>query len=538
MNIFLMTLLLTSLSMSVVILLLALINNLLVNKIRASFRYYTWLIVLVGLLIPFRPSISVPFKPTAVPMPTGISQTSASFEVLNEALNRADRVNESEQSETLPVEAPVLILDSTISKSNVAAVSTISENHYIPYALILFGLWVAGVLSFLAFHIRAYIKFTSSVRRWGVKAEDESLLSIMRETRENMGLSGKLIAVKTYMLTSSPMLIGFFNPTILLPENEISQDELEHVFRHELIHYKRRDLWINLLVLLTSAAHWFNPVVYLMAKAIRTDCEASCDEMAVAGSSVEKRKHYGETILGFISAGNARIPVLSTYFYGGSNHMKKRLLSIMDTNRKNTWLAMACAMGVVMTTMLSSSVFAAASDTRGIVEQAPQTPVTTLLVKPDVYGYPPAQANITPEAAQISALARVGGGTVARTETRYLRHGGMEYKVIVVNGDYKYNVHINAYDGNIINYHMDQITKARPRTYYSNTEPVVSADRAKSVAIQNAGGGIVTDCNLDYKPHIGALTYHIHVANGQYEYCLELDAATGVVYKVEQRHKP
>ncbi|MDR0293776.1 MAG: PepSY domain-containing protein [Oscillospiraceae bacterium] len=155
---------------------------------------------------------------------------------------------------------------------------------------------------------------------------------------------------------------------------------------------------------------------------------------------------------------------------------------------------------------------------------------------PGIYNYPQTQANITAEAAQSAALDRVGGGTVARTETHYPPHGGMEYKVIVVNGDYKYCVHVSAYDGSVIDYHMDQITKTGPQTNYATA--TVSADSAKSIAIQNAGGGIVTDCHLDYKPHIGALTYHIHVAFGQYEYCVELDASTGAVYKVEPRYKP
>jgi len=598
MNIFLTTLLITSLGMSAVILLLMIFNKLMAARIRASIRYYTWFIVLAGLLIPFRPNVSLPFEPISIPMQRA-SHTSASIDVLGEDLDKVAAVSESEQSATV--------------------LSPISEKPIIPYTLILFGFWVAGTLSVLAFHIRAYAKFSSSVRRWSVKVDDESVLSVMREVMDNMGLAGKRIGVKTCMLVSSPMLVGFLTPTILLPENEISPDELEHVFRHELTHYKRRDLWTNLLVLLTSAIHWFNPFVHLMAKAIWTDCEASCDEMVLVGDNVERRKHYGETILGFITTGNTRIPVLSTYFYGGSNHMKKRLLSIMDTGRKNTWLALPCVIAIAMATVLSGTVFAVAKDTRqsdtrqryigeaaaksiaiqnvggaGIVtgctldhnpqtgalmyrvtiankpyeysieldaatgtvykvEQVPQKtmaladtmpeasftpPPPPMPVKPSVYNYSQPQANITYEIAQSTALARVGGGTIARTETKYPRHGGIEYKVVIVNGDYKYNVHVNAQTGSIINYHMDPITKTGPLAYQNNAVSAINADRAKSIAIQNAGGGIVTDCNLDYKRHQSTLIYHIHVANGQYEYCIELDASTGTVYKVEPRLKP
>jgi len=146
------------------------------------------------------------------------------------------------------------------------------------------------------------------------------------------------------------------------------------------------------------------------------------------------------------------------------------------------------------------------------------------------------QVNYTAEQAQSAALDAVGGGTVARTETHYPPHGGAEYKILIVSGNYRFCVHVDGYGGNVTNYHADLITKTGPSAYgYS---AAVSAEKAKSIAVEKAGGGVVTDCNLDYKPHIGALTYHIHVANGQYEYCVELSAETGDVYKVEPRYKP
>ena len=167
------------------------------------------------------------------------------------------------------------------------------------------------------------------------------------------------------------------------------------------------------------------------------------------------------------------------------------------------------------------------------------TPIVTIPTYP---GYPDnpnpnyPETNVTAETAQTIALAKVGGGTVARVETKYHPHG-IEFNVLIVNGDLKYCVHINANTGYIINLHADQITTVAANAY--GYTPAVSADNAKAIAIQSAGGsGIVTECKLEYKPHLGALSYHIHVAKGQYEYCVELNAATGVVFKVEPRYKP
>ena len=134
--------------------------------------------------------------------------------------------------------------------------------------------------------------------------------------------------------------------------------------------------------------------------------------------------------------------------------------------------------------------------------------------------------------ARTIALERVGGGTVVRVETKYPPHGGVEYKVLIVYGDYKYDVDVDS-NGNVKKYKMDLITKTGPKAY--NTTAFISA---KAIAIEKAGGGIVYECNLDYKPHASALIYHIHVGNGQYEYCVEIDGTSGSVLKFETRYKP
>ena len=500
-GIFLTALLNVSFAMSAVILLLLLLNKLTANRIPAMFRYYAWLIILIGLLIPFRPDIPIPFKLVPIPAALNISGT-------------AEKRIQNEAQQISPLASSAISDRATVP-------TTIAAKRSVFHIFVLFGIWITGTLTVLAFHLRAYLKFASAIRRWSTKEKDGRILSILRTAQDDMGLKNKPIAIKTCMLISSPMLIGFRRPAILLPEKTISPDELDYIFRHELTHYRRGDLWMNLLVLLVSAMHWFNPFVYLMAKTIRTECEAACDETVVAGNNTDKRKYYGETIIGFVGEKNRTIPVLSTYFYGGTNSMKKRLFSIMDTSRKSKWLAAVYTMAVVAVTVLSGNVVAAQSVSAPAIPGAP---------------YYHAQASITAESAQKTALARVGGGTVVRVETKYPKHG-MEYKVLIVYGDYKYNVHVSAYDGSIINMKMDQITKIGAGAY-NNTAEVIDTESAKSIAVKSAGGGIVTECKLEHKKREGVMVYHIHVANGHYEYCVELVAATGTVYKVEPKYKP
>ena len=74
------------------------------------------------------------------------------------------------------------------------------------------------------------------------------------------------------------MIIGLFRPTLLLPHEGYQKIDLEVIIRHELVHFKRNDLWFKLLLVCANAVHWFNPVIYLMVREANRDIEISCDE--------------------------------------------------------------------------------------------------------------------------------------------------------------------------------------------------------------------------------------------------------------------
>jgi hypothetical protein len=130
------------------------------------------------------------------------------------------------------------------------------------------------------------------------------------------------------------MMIGLIKPRILLPTVEMERNELRFILTHELVHYKRKDLLYKYLVLMATALHWFNPVVYLMAKSINALCETSCDAEILRSADVETRQSYGEAIIGVVQYQSKMKTALSTTFYGGKKGMKKRIASVMDTQSK------------------------------------------------------------------------------------------------------------------------------------------------------------------------------------------------------------
>lgn len=78
-------------------------------------------------------------------------------------------------------------------------------------------------------------------------------------------------------LLDTPMLMGLWRPCILLPEVELEEQQLRYVLLHELSHRRRRDLWLKFLLLVAKAVHWFNPLVWWMARRASADIEVACD---------------------------------------------------------------------------------------------------------------------------------------------------------------------------------------------------------------------------------------------------------------------
>ena len=137
-------------------------------------------------------------------------------------------------------------------------------------------------------------------------------------------------------------------PLLLLPDLDYSDTDLKIILKHELIHYKRRDIWYKLLLVCANAVHWFNPLVYLIMVTSNKDMEMACDSELIKDSDTAFRKQYSETILMAIQKGNQHQTAFSTYFYGGKKTMKERFTNIFSMNKKRKGIIALCAIIIVI----------------------------------------------------------------------------------------------------------------------------------------------------------------------------------------------
>lgn len=95
----------------------------------------------------------------------------------------------------------------------------------------------------------------------------------------------------------TPMLIGFFEPVILLPPLELSKDELFYVLLHEWSHFLHKDLWKKLLIDFICAFLWWNPIVYIIKKNFDYALEINCDRYVVRNGNPADQIRYVEAIV-------------------------------------------------------------------------------------------------------------------------------------------------------------------------------------------------------------------------------------------------
>jgi len=122
-------------------------------------------------------------------------------------------------------------------------------------------------------------------------------------------------------------------------------------------------------------AHWFNPLVYLMNRALITESELACDAAVLRRAGAGQRIVYGETVLYAARQGRDVSTALASAFSGGGKNLKRRLKDIVDKKTTSQWVAVGCAIVLLGGLLAAGLVGFGRGDTSGIVGSIPDAPV-------------------------------------------------------------------------------------------------------------------------------------------------------------------
>lgn len=123
--------------------------------------------------------------------------------------------------------------------------------------------------------------------------------ALLNNAKHTLGMS-QAIPLLYSSHVSSPLTLGLFKPTIILPihiERQLTEKQLSLVLLHELAHIQRRDILWNWLAYGITLLHWFNPLIWLASKRMKADMEMACDAKVLAHLSMQDRNDYGLTLI-------------------------------------------------------------------------------------------------------------------------------------------------------------------------------------------------------------------------------------------------
>lgn len=316
---FMMILLLCSITMSLIALLYILLTPLLKRRYSEKGRYYVWLVIVIGFVVPFRPQ----FENAIFNIERPLEVQSFAMETDHQGIPDLSSENDAVY---YPNHQP--LPDHTV----LAPIGNVINNEVVwgfSLGQVAFSSWLIGVVGVILYHGSKHYKFIKLARRWSENVVDEEVNLLFNRVVTDMNLD-KDVALYLCPCIGSPMLVGLFRPRILLPTIEMDADDLYFILKHELIHFRRKDILYKHLVLAATAIHWFNPIIYLMTKSINILGEMSCDTEVVRDMDVDDRQQYSEAIINVIRNQSKLKTALSTNFYGGKREMKRRILSIKE----------------------------------------------------------------------------------------------------------------------------------------------------------------------------------------------------------------
>ncbi len=357
-----------SLSGSLLILVLLLGKPFLRDRISKRWQYYIWLVVIARLLLPFSPEknlMGVLFEQAAR---TGLSAEPASGEKEtyrnieniasetggNIASGDDDGMDVYEKESVLSDETGLSPEQSEKTACLSGAVTGLSY-HIGDYIGMI---WISMAMILLIWKIAGYQNFVRSIKAGSEEVSDIELLNILAAAQEQMGVK-RQVELHTSVLVSTPLLLGFFHPCIVLPDADLSGEDLRYAALHELVHYRRRDILYKWLMQITICLHWFNPLVRLMGKEMSRACELACDEAVIGKLDKAERIAYGDTLLRTIENSGQKgggNPLAALTLSEGGELMKERLRAILDFKVKSkrimvlsVMLAAFLMLGAVMT---------------------------------------------------------------------------------------------------------------------------------------------------------------------------------------------
>ncbi|KRC82492.1 M56 family metallopeptidase [Sphingomonas sp. Root241] len=256
----------------------------------------------------------------------------------------------------------------------------------------------AGAVNALARH--AYLLPTAALllltlaalfRLVGLRARAEVLvepewLAALARAQRRMGFKSGTALLRSEEL-ASPISWGLMRPTILLSDAAArAPEQAEAIIAHELAHVVQLDWAKLMLARVATAAFWFNPLAWVLAREAHQLREEAADDAVLAADI--NGPDYAELLIG-VARHECRGVLLGAHGVApGKNSLHRRITRVLDMNPARqpsgrSWVAgfaagmLTMAAPLAALTLAPSQAASVAADPARVAGAAPASPASS-----------------------------------------------------------------------------------------------------------------------------------------------------------------
>ena len=325
-------------------LVLALVAARMLRRQPASVRHSVWLAAILSqllipvlgaalpawrLVLPARLTIGVERTTRAVVVAPSVAPSDAPRPTIDPSLSNAPGLT------TAPTGA------------GVAGTSAVVGSPVRSWATMGFYVWAAGVGAVLLW-LAAGTVGVALVARRAARVTDGDWLSLATEISDDLGLRRPVVLLRGQGL-SVPVTWGILVPVVLLPTeaDAWSADRRRTVLLHELAHVRRLDALSQLVAHVVLALCWFDPLVWVGVRALRSESEKACDDCVIRHGT--EPSAYVTDLLSIVRAARpTRVPAMAALAMARPTEFEGRVLAILDAGTRRSAVGRAAQLATAV----------------------------------------------------------------------------------------------------------------------------------------------------------------------------------------------
>lgn len=316
------------------------------RRASASARHFVWALGLLSALA--APALSIALPRWELPLVTIAAPPTSTPETTQQLESAAaEAIAPPRRADRMPAALPAGVPTS--------AQAPVSGRALPSWPALAFVLWAAGAIVILA---RMLLGLAAV--QWMSRRTPEVIAAPWLPQAQSLaaGLGLSRVRYLRGALGTMPMAWGIMRASVLVPGDADTwpAHRIRVVLLHELAHVKRRDCLTHLVAQLACAAYWFNPLVWMAARRLRTERERACDDLVLAAGT--RGSDYADQLLDIARVMQAgRFPAV---FAGASlamaqrSQLEGRLIAILDPNvpRRGLTRARAATAAAIFTILI------------------------------------------------------------------------------------------------------------------------------------------------------------------------------------------